>query len=215
MRSAVVITIATLLFAGASQAAVLRMAWAGTDGDTWQMSPGDTAVLETWVDLIEGEEVINVFYANERVPATQIAVSTSVPGWVERSTHGGLGAIGQQVSVGTPAAASPVFGPASFLAAEQTIQLDETTTPGDLIEITYWHLTVGLVDLVPDIFPFAPDLAGTVPGFYTYGAGSPGVAAPGLGESPRQPLFIEVVPEPASFFLLALGMMGLLRGRRA
>jgi len=179
---------------GVATAATLRMNWVGAGGNTIEMSPGDTADIQIWVDLIADESLSTVSFANETAPGVeQIATAVSPPGWGDGSVHHVLGAIGQQVAFSAALPSDSLYGQGSYLIGTQTVRLN-AGSHDDMISIAVDHDAPSLlvVNETGQFFVWDATQHTTNPGFIAYGDwGNPGWGTPPVGQDPN-PLYINV-----------------------
>ena len=211
---------ASMLGASAS-AATLSLSWNSQPGvDKISLMPSDTAVIDVILELgANGNDTVSgVFFELEPAPATYVA-NSNVPGptnWLaEQSQTGGpLGGFGAQFNVFTNTAPDIITGTGTILIGQFSIHLEEDGMPlGTQYDIAF---SGGNDQLVNALGAFAAlDSNYTAySGYWTYGKGSPGVAAM-MVQIPRDPLIITKVPEPASLAILALGGFAAIMRRRS
>ena|GEM_PF-2586124 len=194
IMTAVLMVATTVSLASVADAATLRMEFA--DG-SYEVTLASTEVVDIYVylDLLDGDNFIGGYWSNESAPGlVQTTSATPTDGWSADPSGNGylLGSTtGQQVNVGDNTPLEPeVLGPISVLVAIQTIQPASNAANGDY-EVMFDHDTVNLswfdnAGAGVQTFEFSAEADST--GFYTYGKGSPEVAAtkmsPGIDAAP-------------------------------
>jgi hypothetical protein len=220
MKKALLVALTIGLIATSAQAAVLGYdpALAGVN----QVVSGQQVALPIVLEVKATDKLQGLFAGNAAVGdaiGMQDSVTFDDPNlpsnWYAKndaSVNRQLGVDGQQVVVGIEGGSGYLPAPGSYVVAIQTVTF--TGDIGDTLEITFRHDAINVITSSGGDAAFGPAFAEAFPNAWTYGLGAPDAGNDDIGRTAYNPVQFEIVPEPASLSLLALGGLVALRRRR-
>jgi hypothetical protein len=170
--------------------------WADASTNALDLTSNGEAEVEVWVDLIAGESLTGLGFANTATTGIeQNATDVGTAGWTDGSTNGVLGGAAQWMSFASTGSGYDLTGPGSFLLGTQAVRA-MGCVEGESLEISIDHATVLLLRSNGNFFNWDARYSTSNPGFAAYGDyGNPGWGTdPGEGEQPTpNPLIIHCV----------------------
>ncbi len=186
----------SLIFVASAAGAELQMFWSGHVDDgtrTLDMSVGDTALIEVWIELNSGDTLSGVFYSNEAASELeQTAVTASLEDWTGAGVDGQLGD-SQQFSVFC-AEDGIVASSGKYLLGTQEIKLNSGDVGSEIDVAFQTGSSLGVLDEEGadySLVASSSDLKDSN-GYFHLGAGSPGYTASRLTDE-RDTLVVRIV----------------------
>ncbi len=209
MKNWLLVLFIIVITSTSASASYLSIGFAGTSEKAINASPGSTFDVNVYIYMGESSSdiITGVSFGNTEEPMlSQIGTSVELANWVTDEVNGPLGTNRFVVETVT----SPVTDvPGTrILLGVQKIRVNPNAVPGSVLLVMFNHFND--ISIASDTGLLTYNRAyGDYAGYWAFGTGDPGnFYGPPTAIVPKDPLAIQVVPEPASLALLVLGGAG-------